>query len=493
MMLEILNRAFVALLLLLACGGMLLGMLVIFLPEDGLMLDAVLSMGSISMFYMDAYDVEATPEDSPYLLNYTIHTPPLGEFDQLYLEVYSDGKYLGQVHCLDQFLYSEDYLGSTELVCTGAIPYHYSSSQQYLVYATLYGEDYEYSSGPSRVDADWTMYEGLFWEFSVMLVILIGVAYVAVLFPITLAIAYVASRMKHASERYTIFSLLNPFSNRQTLLQKFNSFLVSPYFWMLEILGILIILLYMLMTAQVWKSAEALVAFIFSGFLAFMIPYLWCAAWWYADFREREPLRMLITFFLWGMLAALMSIGINTLTGLAFELVGLAFLSTFLVAPIIEELFKGSGIALMAEHREFNSIEDGFVFGFVIGMGFSFIEDWIYLLQSPMGSDLFSWLGLFIMRSILFSANHGFYTAIIGGAIGFLIERGFRAPALGLLVGLPIAALFHAVHNSGELLGLLFGAGGILAYCCLLIPLFDYGGLIVLVCLFLWALFRKRR
>jgi RsiW-degrading membrane proteinase PrsW (M82 family) len=492
LMLTVLNRLFIALLALAALGGISVGLLVIFFPDGGFELESVQSMDSSPDFVLLAEDYDAVPDDSPYLLEYGVLTPPLAEFDQLYLEVYSEGRYLGEISCLDEFEFVEDYVGQTELNCTGAVPYYYSGSQEYLIYATLYGDGYEYVSGPAVVRADWTSYEGFFWEFSIWMVLLIGASYVFVLFPIILGIAYIASRMKHDQD-YTIFSLLNPFANKRTLLQKFHSFMVSPYFWAFELLGISLILVYMLITAQVWKSGTAIVAFILSGLMAFVVPFLWCVAWWYADFREREPLRVLVTFFLWGMLAALMAIGINTVAGILFGFIGFAFLSTFLVAPIVEEFYKGSGVAILGEHREFDSIEDGLVYGFVIGMGFSFVEDWIYLIQTPMGSDVASWFLLFIMRAILFSANHGFYTAITGGAIGFLIERGFRAPAVGLLLGFPIAAVFHALHNSGEMLVTLFGEGGALAYCCLIIPLFDFGGLIVLLAVFLWALFRSRK
>ncbi len=345
------------------------------------------------------------------------------------------------------------------------------------------------------VHADWSAYENNFWGVSTILAIFIGVIYLFILLPISFIALGIASHMKHGDSmegEYSLRSLVNPFAVGKTLMDKLNSFIISPYFWALESVGILIIILYLAISAGIWKSGTALTAFMFSGLLAFIIPFLWVLAWWCADYREREPLRIIITFFLWGMLAALMAIGFNTLTGVILEFIGLGFLSTFLLAPPTEEFFKGSGICLLSEHHEFDSIEDGLVYGFVIGMGFSFIEDWLYMLNNPMGSDIWSWLGLFFLRSILFSANHGLYTAITGGAIGFLIERRFKAPALGLLIGVPIAAFFHAMHNSGEMLGALLGGGGLLVYCCLLIPFFDYGGLIFLILFFIYAVLRKR-
>jgi len=489
-MLQTINRVVVVFLMLAVLAGIAISMFVLFFPGADDEFEELRSMDRSPIFTLEASNISVRLNDSPLLLNYTLYTAPLQESDELYLDIYSEGRYLGTLDCLEDYMFSnESYEGLTELNCTAVIPYDYSKSQEYHIYATIYSTDYEFASGPARVKADWTEYEDHFQGISASIFIGILAVYALVLFPLTLLIAYIASRSKN--KEYTIFSLLNPFANKKTLVQKFNSFVISPYFWLFEVIGILIIMLYMLLTAQIWKSDTAFTAFFISGMLAFIVPFLWCAAWWYADFREREPLRVLVTFFLWGMLAALMSIGISSSMGDLLELAGMGLLATFLVAPLVEESYKASGIAVLGEHREFNSIEDGFVYGFVIGMGFSFIEDWIYLLSVPMGSSVLAWLLMFIVRSIMFSSSHGLYTAITGGVIGLLIEKGFKAPALGLFIGVPIAAVFHAVHNSGELLSTIFGAPGVCA-CCLLVPLFDYGGMFLLLILFLWALLRKK-
>ncbi|MBU0590860.1 PrsW family intramembrane metalloprotease [Candidatus Micrarchaeota archaeon] len=496
-MLKFLNRLFVVLLLVSAFTGILISISFLFLQAPFLELfnfSGVEDMESSPDFLLLGDVTDASSSDSPFHVEYTIKTPPLQRYDFVYLEVYSDEKHLIDIDCMQDFVDYTEYIGLTEIKCSASIPYDYSSSQNYQVYATIYGDDYQYSSEPSSINVDWKKYEDYFFGVSYVMVFVVVGLYLLVLLPLTIIVAYISYNMKcnkSYSEKYTILSLLNPLANSKTLFQKFNAFLISPYFWLFEIAGIFIILIYMALSAQIWKPT-ALIAFILSGLMAFIIPYLWCAFWWYADFREREPLRIIITFFLWGMLSALMAIGINSLGGLIFEILGIGFLGAFLIAPVVEEMYKGTGLALLSEHREYNSIEDGFVFGFVIGMGFSFIEDWVYMLSSPMGSDVVSWFILFIARSIFFSANHGIYTAIVGGTIGFLIERGFKAPAIGLLIGVPIAAFFHAMHNSGEVMQVLFGAGGLLAYCCLLIPLFDYGGFVLLIIIFLWALFRKK-
>ncbi|MBI5047232.1 PrsW family intramembrane metalloprotease [Candidatus Micrarchaeota archaeon] len=254
-----------------------------------------------------------------------------------------------------------------------------------------------------------------------------------------------------------------------------------------------VVLLYIAIHGTVWKSEPALLGFVFSGLMAFIIPFLWCAAWWYADFREREPLRIILTFFFWGMFAALMAIGINSISDDFFTVFGFGAIGLFIVPPIIEEFFKGSGLAFLCNHHEYDSVEDGVVFGFAIGMGFSFVENWLYLMGAPLGSSILAWVFLFILRSIVFSVIHGFYTAISGAVIGYLKEKQFGAPALGLLLGLPIAAVFHAIHNSGAALGDLAGGGGTILYCCFLVPVFDFGGFIILIILFVRALLRQKQ
>jgi RsiW-degrading membrane proteinase PrsW (M82 family) len=425
----------------------------------------------------------------------TVHTPPLEENDVVVLRVYAGGRELYYTDCLQDYGSTEEYAGLVEFRCETALPYEYERGSTYRMYGVFTRAGEEYASGPLVLDADWRSYEASFLDFSWLMGGSLLVAYLFVMLPVALIGLRIASSLKHREEvdgEYSLSSLLNPLRGAKTLLQAFHALLLSPYFWAFEAIGIGIILLYMALAAEPWKSTTASVAFIFSGLAALIIPFLWCAAWWYADYREREPLRLLVTLFLWGMLAALMAIGINTISDAFLGAFGLGVVGLFLVAPVIEELFKGSGLCLISEHHEYDSVEDGMVFGFVIGMGFSFIENWIYFLGNPLGSDTAGWFVLFLLRSIFFSANHGFYTAITGAFIGWLREARYGAPAFGILAGWPIAAFFHAVHNSGAAIMALLGAGGAVIYCCFLIPVFDYGGFVLLVALFARSLLRKR-
>jgi len=495
-MLDVINRIFVVFVAAVALSGMLLSLAAIAVSlgyslEKTSFSDMDTSP-SLSIAYVPSL---VYPRDSPYTLNLTVLTPPIGSGDILYLEAYTGGKAVAREGCLGGEDYeTRIYMGQKSMACNLALPYTYDQAREYDIYAVLHKGAQDYYAGPYPMKAVWSGYEASFWGALAVVLLGVGAIYALAVLPAGLLMFYKGMRERHSNsprEAYTLETLFNPFRNGRTLLRAFNSFLVSPYFWGMELLGIFAILAYMFISAEAWKGATALASFAVSGLAAFMIPCLWCVAVWYAEFREREPLRILVTFFLWGCLAGLMAIGINTMAGAIFELVGLGFFGAMLIAPFAEEFYKGAGLAILAEHEEYNSVEDGLVFGFVVGMGFAFIENWIYLLDNPFGGDIIGWLALFIVRSIVFSANHGVYTAIAGGVIGLLKEKSFPAPALGLIPGILIGAALHAVHNSAEFLGAAFGLGGVLAYFCLLVPLVDYGALVLLVLLFAWAVLRK--
>ncbi len=487
-MLRIINRVFVALLMLAAAAGILLSLITLLVPSllesSGLgseRPDFVLAGGNFAM----------AADGSPTEVNFTIYTPPLEEGDFLFLDTYENGMQVASEDCLGDDV--QAYAGATEVVCAASLPYDYLDTGAYQVVATLTTGGKDYTAGPSGVTVDWSAYEGDFLGVEGILLVLVVVIYAVVVLPVLLFVFWTVSGLRHAGAepgQYSLRSLV--FLTGRTLLQKFHSFLTSPYFWAFEFAGILLIVSYLALSQEIWKSWSAFIAFFLSGLISFIVPFLWCCAWWYADYREREPLRLMVTFFLWGMLAALMAIGINTLFGVVFALVGLGFLGSFFIAPPMEEFYKASGLGLLAEHGGYNSVGDGILFGFTVGMGFSFIENWIYLLDNPLGSDVGMWLGVFFMRCVMFSANHGLFTAITGAAIGWLIERRFAAPALGLLIGVPVAAFFHAMHNSVEILSVLLGGGGLLIYCCLLMPFFDYGGLLLVAALFISSVLHQK-
>jgi RsiW-degrading membrane proteinase PrsW (M82 family) len=497
-----LNEKTILFLVLIVLIGLVFGVVVLLLPltsgEDFELtyLDNIErnSAFTLSWHLEEGHSVSAN--DSPYYPMFEVKSPKPRETDTIILKIFSEGRHVADVDCLGGLKFNQDNQNIVQFTCLGKIPYTYTSNTTYEIYGIFSGHGIEYISGPLTLYVDWADHENDMWELLMVLGGLTFVIFLFVILPIAVFALRSASCMKHENAfegEYSFWNLFHPMHVGKTMVDHINCAIASPYFWGIETLGILVILIYMATNAQVWQSDTALIAFVLSGLLAFVIPFLWCIAWWYSEYTGREPLRLIITFFLWGMLAALMAVGINTVAGAIFALFGLAILVPLMIVPAIEEFYKGAGLGLLSEHHEYKSMADGLVFGFVIGMGYSFIENWLYLMEHPLGSDLMGWISVFIARSLFFSANHGIYTALIGGAIGYLKEIRFNVPVLGIFLIMPLAAFFHAVHNSSETLIMLLGADGFVLYLCFLMPLFNYGGLFLIIILFVRSLLRKSK
>ncbi len=107
-----------------------------------------------------------------------------------------------------------------------------------------------------------------------------------------------------------------------------------------------------------------------------------------------------------------------------------------MVAPVTEEAAKGLFILLLLIYRrhELDGILDGLVYAGMVGIGFAFTENILYLTSAYMGEDghaggLGGAVGLFIVRCIFGPFAHPFFTAFIGIGIGIAVgarSRGVR-------------------------------------------------------------------
>ncbi|MEM3364088.1 MAG: PrsW family intramembrane metalloprotease [Candidatus Micrarchaeia archaeon] len=419
------------------------------------------------------------PEDSPFEIAITLSTPEIKDGETVVVYIVANDSIRDVHECVPS---DEEvtFVGKTQIHCNVSIAHAYIVREQVILYPVLE----HYLTGPiARADPivlaiDWDEYDSLLWGYSIMMLFasIIALAFMAAVLIIVLYVAAGAKHIEEYKEEYSLSTLLLPFKNAKSWTEMYQALISSPWFWITEVAGIAVLLFYIMFASNSLVSFSAFFAFMLSGFLAFITPFLWTAVMWLADYKEREPLRIIVSLFLWGGLAGLMSIGLNSLLGNIFIAIGVGFLSAMIIAPLVEEFFKGMGIAVFSLHHELNNMVDGLVYGFIIGMGFAFVEDWLYLLNNPMGGNPAMWFAVFILRSIVFSATHGVFTSLTGAIIGYLKEKEFAFPTLGLLFApLPAMAL-HAIHNSMEFWSL-FGGLGQVAYCCILLPLFDYGGL----------------
>jgi RsiW-degrading membrane proteinase PrsW (M82 family) len=210
-------------------------------------------------------------------------------------------------------------------------------------------------------------------------------------------------------------------------------------------------------------------------------PVLILICFW-LDRYEPEPASYRLAALGWGAVAAVVLSFIAE--QLLFGLPGTTeFLAGAVGAPIVEELAKGLFLVAIVIFRrsEINGLLDGIIYGALVGIGFAFVEDIVYYLQSLQAGQL----GItFFLRGIMGPFAHPLFTAATGIGIGIAVSTrrpGVRvlAPILGFLA----AILMHAIWNGTAF----WGANGFLfAYGAIMLPL-----LVVVLALAIWARSRE--
>jgi RsiW-degrading membrane proteinase PrsW (M82 family) len=177
------------------------------------------------------------------------------------------------------------------------------------------------------------------------------------------------------------------------------------------------------------------------------------------DLYEREPLSLVIGAFLWGAFAATsMSIFANQGWGLALiDWFGIEFAGRWapaLTAPFTEEITKGVGVILLylIARGEIDDLMDGFVYGAMVGLGFTIVEDVFYFVN-VFGGDPVGVLQGFYVRVIASGLyGHVLYTGLFGIGVAYFVARrrdvpvGKRLGVAALLIGAGIFA--HFLWNS---------------------------------------------
>src|SRR6476620_5386901 len=188
------------------------------------------------------------------------------------------------------------------------------------------------------------------------------------------------------------------------------------------------------------------------------------------------PVLYIVFAFLWGALVAV---------------VGAFFLNTFglkmlvearwtdpletgavYLAPVTEETLKGLGILLiyLFRRREFDGIIDGIVYAGLIGAGFAFSENILYLGQAYNEYGGEGLTSTFLVRGLMGPFGHPLFTSLTGIGIGIAVSA--RRPAVrvvSILAGWFCAMLLHGLWNLSALAGM---DGFFAAYVSYQVPLF---------------------
>jgi len=210
-------------------------------------------------------------------------------------------------------------------------------------------------------------------------------------------------------------------------------------------------------------------------------PLVGCYLW--LDRYEPEPIGLLGLAFGWGALVA-------TAVALVLQSIDQYFVGTSedwsaaIVAPLTEEFTKGLFVVLLLWFRrhELDGILDGLVYAGMVGIGFAFTENILYLAGAYIGGDgigpggigpggIDEATGLFVIRGVFSPFAHPLFTSCLGIGVGIAVST--RKPALrvgALLVGYLAAVGFHAAWNGSAFFreGELF----VLTYFFAMVPAF---------------------
>jgi RsiW-degrading membrane proteinase PrsW (M82 family) len=198
---------------------------------------------------------------------------------------------------------------------------------------------------------------------------------------------------------------------------------------------------------------------------------------WFLDRRERESPWLFAAALVWGgCIATAIALPFNTAF---FRLVDLwvaqnpivseilgpdasIMIAAPISAPIAEEIAKALGVLLLfwLLRAEFDNMRDGLVYGALVGVGFTWFEAALYVVQgyaehgvAPFGVQLGARYALFGL------GGHAMFTAIFGAFLGFAMQtRRAWLRILAPLGGLTLAIAAHMLNNALPLFAALAGA-----------------------------------
>ncbi len=181
---------------------------------------------------------------------------------------------------------------------------------------------------------------------------------------------------------------------------------------------------------------------------------LWLDRW------KPQPKILLGLCLLWGAVASvILTLFVSLVSEVALFLVGVGGMpdvfATVVQAPIVEETMKTSllVVLVLAARRHFEGPLDGLVYGALIGAGFAFTENVLYLGTAWQESTSGLWI-TFVLRCLCSPLLHTAFSSWAGVTIGFAARKWpWWAVVLMWLPGLFIGMCLHAIWN-GSMTGL---------------------------------------
>ena len=222
---------------------------------------------------------------------------------------------------------------------------------------------------------------------------------------------------------------------------------------------------------------------------------VYAAILWWFDRYEKEPVPLLVAAFLWGAVpAVIFSFIVEVVLGIPISRfvtpMTADVIGSVLVAPAAEESFKGAALLLLFIffRHEIDDPLDGIIYGGLVGFGFAAVENVLYFFNEAASSGVGGVLVLAVFRAFLFGLNHALFTGFTG--LGLALARtspNILVRIISPFAGLAAGMTAHGIHNGSVTLG------ATLCWPCLIAFLSDWGGVLLLLTVMIWASVLEQR
>ncbi len=294
--------------------------------------------------------------------------------------------------------------------------------------------------------------------------------------------------------KYNIESIVWPFNKKYTNLENIGELIVSPFSLFLGLVSIIILVFIVLINSMFVQGSSGLFGFFLAGFAAYTFSILYLFMIYYADYKEREPPHFIIQLFVWGIIASLFSLFTLFLLDYLFKDIFspelIFFVSAITMAPVVEEFFKSLGVTLVVMTPEVDDIVDGIVYGSCVGLGFAFIENWLYFTSQSI-ADPSIWLDYILLRAFTSTLGHMIFTGTTGAVLTWAKFK-FKHWYLFFVLFMVLGIVLHSVFNFSTSV-----FDGILAVLGLPLPIFVFififFGLSIFLTFYIFSVLSEKR